>query len=142
MVPLGVKLISYIYLVNALLLFLSQVLFLNRILILGQEASAWVAMSVRIALFVVPVYLYFRLRRLKKEAWVIAIGFHIFFILNNSLGFLEVNDIVNSLVKISGVNSYTIASSYDEVILVFNVLVNFLMLGYLLNRKSYFLLGE
>ena len=100
--PLGVRLLSSIYLINAILYILSLLLFYNRILVVGQEVNKVIAWVVRLALIAVPIYLFFRLKYLKKDAWVLAIYFHLFFIINNSLAILEQSGFLNSLIRITG----------------------------------------
>lgn len=141
-VPLGIRLIRYIYLVNVILYILSLVIFLNRIFILGRQANKGESLVIRLALICMPLYLYFRLRNLKKDAWVLAIYFHIFFLINNSLGFLEFGGYVHSLIRISGVYSSIVYSPTRLFVLALNTIVNLFILGYLFRKRAYFYTEE
>jgi len=137
--PLGIKLLSYIYLVNAVLYSMSLVLFYNRILIFGQEANKVISWLIRLALVFIPVYLYIGLRRLKRNAWLLAVYYHIFFFINNGLAFAEYNGYLHPLVNITGFYRYIIYSPSQIFILTLNSIVNLFILGYLLKNRVYFL---
>lgn len=138
--PLGVRLLSSIYLINAILYILSLVLIYNRILILGQDTNKWITWLVRLAFIFIPVYLSLRLRRLKKDAWYLAMYFHIFFLVNNSSALLEHNGYTHSLIRIIGIYGSTLYTPPQIFLLHFNILINLFILGYLYARKGYFCL--
>ena len=137
--PLGIKLISYIYLVNAVLFLLSQGLFYNRVIILGKEAAPLVSFFVRVGFALIPLYLYLRLRRLKIDAWFLALIFHLYFIFNNSIGFLEFKGFLNTLVRFVGIHDAIFYTTFQSIFVVLNILLNFFMFVYLLSRRPYFL---
>lgn len=138
--PLGIKLLCYIYRVNVVLFFLSLLIFYNRILILGQEAGSWASGIIKLGLIFVPAYLSFGLKQLKKAAWALAISFHIFFIVNNILAFLEYEGYTHSLFRIAGIYSSTIYSPSEILVIGLHTLVNLYILFYLfIIRKVYFI---
>ncbi|MCM8795387.1 MAG: hypothetical protein NC928_01665 [Candidatus Omnitrophica bacterium] len=136
--PPGVKLISYIYLVNLILYFLSLILFYQRILILGKELGIWFTWIIRLIFIFIPLYLYFRLRRLKKDAWFLAVYFHTFFLANNALSLFEYYGYLHPLVKVTGIYTSSSYSLLQTFILFLNTLFNLLILGYLIRIKRYF----
>ena len=88
-IPLGIRLLCLVYLLNTILFVLSILLFYSRIIFFGNEAGGVVSWLVRLIFIVIPVYLYFRLGQLKRDAWVVALCFHAFFLINNISGYLE-----------------------------------------------------
>lgn len=138
--PLGIKLLCYIYRVNVVLFILSLLLFYNRILILGQEVNIWLSGMLKLVLIFVPAYLSFKLKQLKKDAWVMAICFHALFIINNMLAFLEYGGHINSLFRITGIYSSTIYSPSEIFVIGLHNLINLSIIWYLfIKRKMYFL---
>lgn len=138
--PLGIRLLSYIYLVNIILYILSLVLFYHRIIILGIEANREISFIVRLIFVFIPTYLVFGLKRLKKDAWFLAIYFHTFFILNNSLTFLENNGYIHSLIRITGKYGSVIYSPPEKLVLTLNTILNLIILGYLFKKRIFFYL--
>lgn len=136
--PLGVNLICYVYLLNTIFYILSLILFYNRIFILGQEASKGISLIVKLMFILIPTYLFFRLKRLKKDAWFLSIYFHIYFIINNSLVFLEESGYAHPFVRIAGLYSSLTYSISAKLVLSLNIVINLLILAYLLERKNYF----
>ncbi len=88
-IPSGIELLCYMYFVNVILYLLSLMLFENRILVLGKDAGLLAAWSVRFLLIFIPFFTALRLRKLKKEGWILALIFHVYFIINNCASFLE-----------------------------------------------------
>lgn len=134
--PWGIRLLCYVYLANALLYLISLVLFYNRIFILGQEANRIISWAIRLIFIFIPLYLYYRLGRLKKDAWFLAIYFHIFFVINNSLAFLEYKGYAYSLVHIAGAYAPLTYSPKQLFALALNTLVNIFILGYLFKKRG------
>lgn len=140
--PLGIKVLSYIYLVNTILFLLSESVFYSRVIILGKEANALMSFLARAGFTLIPLYLYLRLKRLKKDAWFLAVAFHGFFLFNNGIGFLELKGFANALVRFAGVHDIAFYSAFQIVVIVLNTLLNFFILIYLLSRRPYFLFKE
>jgi len=140
LLPLGVRLLCYIYLVNVVLYGLSLIIVYNRILILGQDANEWVSWLVRSAFIFIPAYLFFRFSHLKKDAWFLAMYFHIFFLVNNSSALLEHDGYMHSLVRIIGIYGSTLYTPPEILLLQLNVLINLFILSYLYERRAYFYL--
>jgi hypothetical protein len=140
--PLGVKLICYIYLIEVVLYMLSLAFFLNRIVILGREANVWLSGAVRLVYVFIPFYLFFRLKRLKKDAWILAVCFQVFFLLNNSLALLEYFGCGYSLVRISGIYDPFAYTAAQVFISILNILIMLAILIYLFERRYVFLKKE
>ena len=136
--PLGIELLCYIYLVNVALYLVSQALFDNRIFILGKEANIYIAVLVRLLLILIPVYLAFRLKGLRKDAFFVALLFHLYFIINNCLSFLEHKGYAYALVRITGVYGSTIYSPRQIFVLALSIALNIFILGYILKVREYF----
>lgn len=134
--PGGIRLLCYLYLANAVFYLISLVLFYSRIFILGQEANGVISWAVRLMLLFIPIYLYYRLGQLKKDAWFLAIYFHIFFVINNSLAFLEYKGYAYSLVHIAGGYASVTYSPKQLLALALNTLVNIFILGYLFKKRG------
>jgi len=80
------------------------------------------------------------LGRLKKDAWFLAMYFHIFFLINNSSALLEHNGYAHSLVRITGIYGLILYTPLQIFLLDLNVLINLFILGYLYERRTYFYL--
>jgi hypothetical protein len=137
--PLGIKLLSYVYLVNVLLYSLSILLFANRILVFGSLANPFLAWCVRILFLLLPLYLAYDLRRLKKAAWITAIAFHVFLIANGITIFLECANKVPSLLRITGVFEPAFYTPSQIIVLWLNSVINVMILGYLYEERERFL---
>jgi hypothetical protein len=112
----------------------------NRIFILGWEANQWVSWFVRSTFIFIPVYLFFRLGSLKKDAWLLAVYFHIFFLINNSSVLLEYDGYARSLVRIIGIYGSILYTPQQIFLLNLNILINLFILAYLYERRAYFYL--
>jgi hypothetical protein len=136
--PLGIKLLSYVYLVNVLLYTLSILLFANRILVFGFLANPLLAWGVRFLFLFLPLYLAYDLRRLKKVAWIIAIGFHVFLIVNGITIFLECANKSPSLLRITGLFEPSFYTPSQIIVLWLNSVINVMILGYLYEERERF----
>lgn len=136
--PLGIKLLSYVYLVNVLLYSLSILLFNNRILVVGSQANLYVSWIIRIFFLLLPIYLAYELRRLKKRAWFTAIAFHLFLIVNGITIFLECANKMPSLLRITGVFEPAFYTPSQIIILWLNSVINVMILGYLYEERDLF----
>lgn len=137
-IPWGVKFICYIYLANTLFYVLSLLLFYNRIIVFGSPAGFFISWSIRGVFIFVPVYLYFRLKGLKQDAWFTAMYFQSFFIINNLLGILESRGFLHEIVRISGLYNSVSYSASAILISVLNIGLNLLIFGYLFKIKTCF----
>lgn len=126
------------YFVNVVLYLLSLLLFENRILILGRDAGLLTAWLVRFLLVFIPVFIALRLRKLNKEGWILALIFHLYFIINNCASFLESRGIAHSLVRITGAYGSLIYSPTQLLAIFLNSLLNILILQYILKKKKAF----
>lgn len=136
--PLGIKLLSYVYLVNILLYTLSILLFHNRILVLGSVANPFLAWCIRLLFLFLPLYLVYGLRRLKKVAWITAIGFHVFLIVNGISIFLECANKLPSLLRITGLFESSFYTPSQIIVLWLNSVINVMILGYLYEEREFF----
>lgn len=136
--PLGIKLLSYVYLVNAFLYTLSILLFRNQIIVFGTQAHFSLAWFVRALFLFLPVYLAYDLRRLKKRAWIIALGFHVFLIVNGITIFLECANKLPSLLRITGFFEPPFYTPSQIIILWLNSVINVMILGYLYEERNSF----
>ncbi len=136
--PLGIKLVCWVYIVNTALFIFSLILFYSRIIIFGNETSAVLSSFLRFAFIFIPLYLYFRLRQLKKDAWFLAIFFHTFFLINNISGYLEYKGYVYSIIHITGLYGSGIYSSAQVWIFGLSTLANLFILGYIYKKRRIF----
>lgn len=133
--------LSYIYLLAALFFAAAQILFYNRILFFGVEAMPLPAKVIKIALIFIPACLFIELPRLKPRAFYLAVFFHSFFIINALLmiaeKYLSFGCPVLRVVGMFGSLEY----SFKQIaVICLNIILNFAMLMYILNRKKLFLL--
>lgn len=136
--PLGIRLLCFAYMVNMILFILSLILFYSRIIILGNEAGGAMSSLVRFVFAVIPLYLYFRLGQLKKDAWFLAIGFHTFFLINNISGYLEYQGYAPSIIHITGLYGSAIYSPAQMVVSAINTLINLFVLVYIWKKRHLF----
>ncbi len=136
--PTGIKLVSYIYLVNAVFYIFSLVLFYNTIVILGSEAGKLASTLVRFIFILVPLYLYLRLKKLKPDAWFLAVYFQVFFIINSALTLLEHNGYFHAIIRIAGRYSLVVYSRSEISVLFLSTILNALILLYLLRNRKLF----
>ncbi|MEI8176757.1 MAG: hypothetical protein WCG78_07835 [Candidatus Omnitrophota bacterium] len=82
--PLGLNLLRIFYALNALLFFISSAVFAGylTILICGRVIPDLWASAARIALLALPLYLIVGISRLRKDAYLLALAYHAFFIVN------------------------------------------------------------
>ena len=137
-IPLGIKLICLVYIANTALFVISLILFYSRILIFGNEAGAGFSYVIKFFFIFVPLFLYFRLPQLRKDAWVVAILFHIFFLVNNASNYLEYMGYSYSIVHITGLYGSEIYSPAQALIFTLSAIINLLILGYLYKRRHIF----
>jgi len=135
---MGIKRLCYIYFVNVALYLLSLALFENRILILGKEAGILLTWIIRFGLIFIPLYLGFRLRILKKDAWFLALFFHVYFIINNVSSFLESMGFGHTLVRIVGLYGLLVYSPAQLFVILLNTMLNIFILTYLFRKKIVF----
>ncbi len=69
LIPLGIKLVCFVYILNTALFVFSTMLFYSRIIVFGNEAGAVLSLFIRFILVFIPLYLYFRLGQLKKDGF-------------------------------------------------------------------------
>jgi hypothetical protein len=136
--PLGISLLCSIYIVNVAFFLLSLLLFYNRVLILGKEAGSLVSEIIKLTLIFVPLYLFFSLKHLKKNAWLLALCFHAVFIINNCSAFLEYKGYTHSLFRIAGIYSSTIYSPSEILLVGLHTLINLYIALYLFSIKGVF----
>ena len=136
--PLGIKLLTYVYLVNVLLYSLSILLFNNRILVLGLQANPFFSWLIRIFFLFLPVYLAYDLRRLKIRAWICAAVFHLFLIVNGITIFLECANKMPALLRITGIFEPAFYTPSQIIILWLNSVINVMILGYLYEERELF----
>ncbi|MBP7216622.1 MAG: hypothetical protein KBA46_04985 [Candidatus Omnitrophica bacterium] len=136
--PPGVAVIRSIYLLNIIGYIFSVLLFYNRIYIWGALVDRWLAWCVRFALISLFLVIYMRLPRLKKDAWLVAIGINSFFVINYVLIMFEHNGFLHSLLMITGKDGLW-AFSFSQLVLLFlHAVVNLGMLVYLIRQRSLF----
>ena len=136
--PNGLRIVCFVYLINAVLYLVSLLLFYNRILVWGKEASFSFGWVVRLAYLAVPAYLFFGLKSVRKEAWFLAIGYHTYFIVNYLFELWEQSGFLHALIRISAPYSSSVYLVPQTIILLLFALVNLLMLLYLMQIKPYF----
>ena len=136
--PLGIKLVCSVYIVNTVLFVLSLFMFYSRIFILGNEIGPALSSLVRFVLVFIPMYLYFRLAQLKKDAFFLAIIFHLFFLINAVTNYLEYLGCSYSIIHITGLYGSDIFSSTQMLVLCASAVVNLCILGYLYNKRNIF----
>jgi hypothetical protein len=137
-IPFGVKLVCSVYIVNTVLFILSLVLFNSRILVFGNETGEALSSFVRFMLVFVPVYLYFRMSKLKKDSLFLAIGFHAFFLVNTASSYLEYMGYFYSIIHITGLYGSDLLSSTQMLVSSLSAIVNLIILGYLYKRRDIF----
>ena len=140
-VPLGLRLICYMYVTNVVLYVVSLALFYNRVIIVGNDAGLWLARFVRLLFIFVPIYLYWGLKELKRVGWRVAIFFHVFFILNNASGFLEYYGYGFQGIHFTGNYGAALYTPTQVFTLALNSLVNLIILEYL-SRKAFLFQGS
>ncbi|MFA4842888.1 MAG: hypothetical protein WC658_03535 [Candidatus Omnitrophota bacterium] len=139
--PFGIELLHYVYRINVILFIVSLFLFHNRILVLGSSVFNWLSYVIKITFILIPLYLSFRLKRLNRFAWVLAISFHSFFIVNYRLNLLESRGWGYALVRIAGVSGSIEYSPLEVFVIVLSGAFNICILAYLLVRMNYFCLS-
>jgi hypothetical protein len=136
--PGGIEVLTYIYAVNLCFYLLSLVLFYNNILIAGHGADGILSNLTRFILIAIPVYLFFRLRRLKVDAWFLAVYFHLFFLLNSCLLFLENMGFTHAFIRIVGIYSPSGYSPAQVFALALGTQLNLVIFIYLLKVRRFF----
>jgi hypothetical protein len=71
-------------------------------------------------------------------AWILALGLHTFFIINNVLLFLEYYGHMHSFLRITGIYSSIFYSPSQILIIALNTVANLFITGYLFRKKRYF----
>jgi hypothetical protein len=136
----AIRIISLIYLVNAVLFFFSLLIFYSRILVFGQPAGQVLSALINASLLVVWFYLFLRFPRLKKDAFWVALAVHLFFVLNGIAMLLEHSGgPIRPPLHIVGMFGTSEYSLQQAVVIATNVLLNFLILFYLVVKKDLFL---
>lgn len=141
-VPAGMRILCYVYLVNAILFLFSIALFHSQIFVLGIQLSSLFSWMVRVLLIALPLYLFFQLKRLNKAAWLAAVIYHVFFFLNDLTALGEHEGIMHSLIRISGPYSAAAFSGTQVLLFVVHALFNLLIVAYLAQRSAYFSLQK
>ena len=141
-VPLGVKLLSYSYLLSSCLYALSVVLFYNRILVFGHVAERPWSWLLRLVLIVVPIYLCVQLLRLKKDGLIVAVCYHSFFFVNNLITFSENEGFMHAPIHIAGFYGSIALTTKQLLILLLSSLVHVVLICYLHKRRGYFYLHD
>jgi len=137
-IPLGIKLVCWVYVVNIFLFILSLALFMTRILVLGAEAGPLLSLAVRLWFVCIPAYLWWGLRELKKSAFFLGVFFHIFFLINNLSGYLEYKGLAYSIIHISGYYGSSVYSPAQLFVFALNTLLNIALLVYLFKQRRIF----
>ena len=85
--PLGVSILRYFYLVNAVLLIISSIIFSKylNVVVCGKITPVVVGNLIRIFLIIMPLYLAIGFSLLQKTSLYAAVTYQIFFILNGIL---------------------------------------------------------
>jgi|GEM_PF-4540317 hypothetical protein len=138
-VPFGIKTICSIYIFNAVLYSLLLIFFHNNIYILGKKVPPALSLFSQSLLVLIPVYLFFVLKKLRIEAWFIAVFFQCFFLANNLLQYLEHEGFGFSLIRTAGLNENAALLTPMQIwVLVLNSALNLAILLYLLKNMVYF----
>lgn len=136
--PLGIKIIRKIYIINVVFYILSLLFFLNYILILGRYADPAASALVRLLCIAMPVYLYLRLPALKRDSLILAVCFHAALIINNITALLEYNGYSRTIVRITGKFGSAIYSRSEVLFLILSIFVNALILFYFFRKRNIF----
>lgn len=89
--PHGIAILSYVYLYVSILSTLTLFVPFYYIAVqsFGVILNDILALSIRILLLLVPLYLFIGFRQLYKSAWAVAVAYHCFFIINNALSLIN-----------------------------------------------------
>lgn len=136
---LGVNILCWVYLTNAILFIVSLVLCYNHIFVLGHKMSPIPTLLIRSLYIAIPMYLYFGFKRMKKVAWFVAVIFSSFLALNNLTEYLHYKGLAPALVHINGLrNGVSSLGSAQITFLLLSFLLNLAIIFYLWRMKFSF----
>jgi hypothetical protein len=130
------------YLVNVALYAVSLVLFENRIFILGVETNLVSGAFVRIALIFIPFYVAFRLRVYALDAWVLAVSFHLFFLVNNATILFERLGFGHAIMRIAGLYGGRSYSRAQLICFALATVLNSIIFVYLICIRKHFFVSN
>lgn len=147
----NIRTFSYFYLISALLLVTSNILFhpYIKVRLIGISQPDAIGSALRYALIAIPLIIFFRLRRLKKDAFITAISYHIFFMTNSLLAFLSTltkNPSLNPIIEIAArsesdnLRIRILEQSVPKRLFIFtlSLIVGIVIIRYLCRNASYF----
>lgn len=138
-VAFGIKILCWVYLINAILYMASLLLCFNNIYVFGHKTGIVFSFAIRFLYILVPLYLFFALKKLKKSAWVIAVIFSSYFALNNFTEFLYYKGFSPALVHINGMhNGISTLGSTQITLLFLSIVLNLGIIFYLCRIKYHF----
>ncbi len=91
--PFWLSLLGAFYVINAFLLLFTTILFFKHIgvLILGKSVEDTQALTTRLLLVILPLYLADGIYHLRKNAWRFIAAYHLFFVTNGVFTILHLN---------------------------------------------------
>lgn len=147
----SIRTFSYFYLVNASLLFISSIIFYPyiKVRLIGIAQPDAVADTLRYLLIAIPLIIFIRLRRIKKDALITAISYHIFFITNSLLALLSTltkNPSLNPIIEIAArsesdsLRIRILEQSVPKRLFIFtlSLIIGIVIIRYLCKNASYF----
>lgn len=151
--PLGLMLIKNVYVIIAMLSSFSAVFVspYTNVKFLGQDLGSTPSIIVNCVLTIFSLLLFLGFNRPTLTIWFLAFLYHIFFIVNNSLGVISIlfpQSRLTSVIQISGKTTFVSASQQGSLLntamqlfSLFNItlLIGLFILWWLWREKEYFI---
>lgn len=85
--PVGIGMLTFFYLLTSVIFAFSTILFYEYldVTIFGIVVPAIFAVIIKIIFVLLPLFIYFGFTRFKRAAWITAICYHAFFIINGTM---------------------------------------------------------